>query len=223
MPLMAGRAIVQNDAAADGLHGGVEPDNEAVPPLHRHRLRKAQLGKAGLARLQRILLQQHHLGDVGGSPVVEVYRGAVLDDAVGVLQIGQAHVQHPGQAQGIGLAKGIAPHHGIPPQARQIYRHPLPGVGLLHRVVVDLQGADLGPLAGGHQLHRVAYGEVALDHGAGDHGAEAVLGEHPVHRQTEGDLLVADGHPAHPLLKLLFQLRDALTGISGHRQDRFAL
>ncbi len=42
----------------------------------------------------------------------------------------------------------------------------------------------------------------------------------PVHRQTEGDLLVADGHPAHPLLKLLFQFRDALTGISGHRQDR---
>ena len=87
MPLMAGRAIVQNDTAADGLHGGVEPDNEAVLPLYRHRLRKAQLGKAGLARLQRIPLQQHHLGDVGGSPVVEVYRGAVLDDAVGILQI----------------------------------------------------------------------------------------------------------------------------------------
>ena len=65
LPLMPGRAVIQDDAAADGLHGGVEPDNEAVPPLHRHRLRKAQLGKVGLARLQRILLQQHHLGDVG--------------------------------------------------------------------------------------------------------------------------------------------------------------
>ena len=123
---------------------------------------------------------------------------------------------------------------GKKPYIDRMKRHPLARAIRVDKMTIaalwatlttyqDLQGADLGPLARGHQLHRVTYGEVALDHGAGDHGAEAVLGEHPVHRQAEGDLLVADGHPAHPLLKLLFQFRDALTGISGHRQDRFAL
>ena len=63
-----------------------------------------------------------------------------------------------------------------------------------------------------------------MDQGVLILGRKQALALHFIfHRQAEGDLLVADGHPAHPLLKLLFQFRDALTGISGHRQDRFAL
>ena len=50
----------------------------------------------------------------------------------------------------------VAARHLVPRQAGEVQRHPLPGLGALHRLVVDLDGADTGAAPGREHLHLVA-------------------------------------------------------------------
>ena len=88
---------------------------------------------------------------------------------------------------------------------------------------MNLQIADSGGSAAGHHFRQIALMHGALDQGAGDHRSEAVHGEHPIHRQPEGNPHILLPSPEHHLVQLLPEHIDVLTGIGGDGDDGLAL
>ena len=178
--------LVQDHAAADGLQRGEEADDEAVAPLGVQLLLEPQLGVAALAGLEGFPVQQDDLGQPDGGTVVEMDGGIGQNGALGIFQILQPHIQHPRGAEGAGLGQSVAPGQVGFLGACQIDGHPLSGVGGIDVLAVDLEIADPGLQAARLYHGGLAHGEGALDHGAGDDGAEALHGEYPVDGQAEG-------------------------------------
>ena len=145
------------------------------------------------------------------------------DGPLGVLQVLELHVQHQRFPHGAGLGDGVPPGEVALSRPRQVHRHPLSGEGRLHVLPVDLQIPHPRLEAGGENLRHVANGQRPLDEGPGDHGAEAVHGEHPVNGQAEGGAQVLLRRRPDELPELLPEFADALPGVGGDGVDRLAL
>ena len=86
--------IVQYYAAAYRFQRRIEADNKSVAVFRCYRLRHPQLRIAAFARLQRVPLKQHHLGQHYGRAVVKMNLHIVCYNAAGVFKVHQLNVQH---------------------------------------------------------------------------------------------------------------------------------
>ena len=120
---------------------------------------------------------------------------------------------------GAGLGDDAAAADVLFVDTGQVDGDPHAGLHRLHLgvVVLELSGLGLQHLGIDHQ--RVAGGEGSVHRGAGDHGAEALDGEDPVHGQTEGAIGGTGGRLRQQLHDLGLQLFDALAGVRGDMDD----
>ncbi|MPM45229.1 hypothetical protein SDC9_91915 [bioreactor metagenome] len=88
---------------------------------------------------------------------------------------------------------------------------------------MDLQIPNPGFRPGGGKHRRISLVHGPLDQGTGDHGAEAVHREDPVHRQTERHSQIFLPGIQHQRVEGLLQFRDALPGIGRDGENGLSL
>ena len=151
---------------------------------------------------------------------MEMDLGVVEDGAAGTLQSVQMHIQHPAHGEGAGRRGGIPPVDVALGDAGEGKGRPLSRPGGAGIPAVDLDAPHPGGGAGGEQLDMLPGADGPLNHGAGDHRAEALYGEYPVYGQAEGAAGVLLSSLGGQLAQDLPQGGQALSYPNGYWQDR---
>ena len=132
------------------------------------------------------------MGHMVGRAQVHV-DGGPLGQRGGVRQQPQARVDAAAGLRALGGQDPVAAPDGVAVDAGEVERAALAGTGGGAFAVLGVDAAQAHRAAGGRVAQRVAHAGLAREDGAGDHGALAGQGEHPVHRQAEQAAVLARG------------------------------
>ena len=169
---------------------GPEPaQDEALAGERRHRGGEAQLRerRAPRGKLGPAVDQGDRAGDLGRAHVEE-QAGPVADGAGRSLEERDLHVEDGARRHHAGVGERLSAGDRPGLHAREVHGGALAGRGARRRLPVDLHGAcaQLAHRRGGrHEDQRIPLRDRPGEDGPGDHGAEPLQREGPVHREEQ--------------------------------------
>ncbi len=181
---LARPARIEDQAPTQGALRRKPADDEAVAANRRHRLRRADLHRAGAPRLDGFAVERAEAGGNLGRQQVEPHLGRPGDRLGRIGQQPKARLERRRRLDRAGGDELHAALDLVGVDARKPQRGPLAGLRALALLAVHLDAADPHADAGRQELERVTGGDPAAGQGSGGHHAEALEHEGAVDRQA---------------------------------------
>ena len=218
LALEAWRGDVEQRAAADGHHGRVRADDEAVARERDERGLEPESREGRPPGRQLLRLQQEHARHDLARPGVQADAIARLQRAGRVGQQLERAVHQPGRHQGAGEAQHVPALDGGALDALQIDGGALARARLGHRMPVRLQAAHLGLQRRREDLHPIVHAEPPGHERPGHDGAEALDGEDAIDRQPRELVGAARRHLGRQVAQRDAERVQPLPGPRRHRE-----